>query len=157
MQAHCEKPGYLGPGPSVPLLADRLFWLALAAGAVGPVILLGALPGSSARPSSSLAVGQLLSLVLWQPVLEEVLFRSAIQGLLLETAWGCRSRWGVTRANLMTSLMFVICHSVHQPAPWAVAVFAPSLIFGFFRERYGGLLIPVFLHVAYNLSWFSWQ
>jgi membrane protease YdiL (CAAX protease family) len=37
-----------------------------------------------------------------------------------------------------------------QPARWAILVFAPSLVYGFFRDRYNNLYPSIVLHSTYN-------
>ncbi len=41
-------------------------------------------------------------------------------------------------------------HVVRRPGMLSVGVFIPSLVFGFFRERYGNLYAPIALHIFYN-------
>jgi len=89
-------------------------------------------------------------LVLLYPVLEEVVFR----GLVLE--WlGSRlpRRFGLLSvANLLTSVLFAALHLVHHTILWAGLVFFPSLVFGYAKERYRTLWVPIFLHCWYNLG-----
>lgn len=94
----------------------------------------------------------LLRFVLLQPVLEELVFRGLLQGGLREKMhW----RWrGITAANVLTSIAFVAAHLVYQPPLWALAVFVPSLLFGYFRDRYDSVLPAVSLHVWYNAGFF---
>lgn len=96
-----------------------------------------------------------LSLVVWQPVVEELLFRGVLQGLLLRTNAGAARRWGLSVANLVTSSAFVLVHFVNQPAIWAVGVFVPSLIFGLFRDRSGSVWPPMVLHILFNCAFFG--
>jgi membrane protease YdiL (CAAX protease family) len=97
----------------------------------------------------------LLSLVVWQPLVEELLFRGVLQGLLLRTTAGAARLWGLSVANLVTSLVFVLVHLVNQPATWAVGVFVPSLLFGLFRDRSGSVWPPLVLHIVFNGAFFS--
>ena len=96
----------------------------------------------------------LLSLVLWQPLVEELLFRGVLQGLLLGTAFGASGRWGLSVANVATSLAFMAVHLVNQPTILAIGVFIPSLLFGLFRDRSGSILPPLALHVLFNGAFF---
>lgn len=134
-------------------LADPLWWLAVAGGLAVSAGLLygrpGALAGSVLHGLSVWA-----SCVLWQPILEEVIFRGMLQGELLRTGWGRRSRLGVSAANLLSSTVFMSVHFVHHPPLWAASVFVPSLLFGWARERYHGLAAPIGLHVLFNLEFF---
>ncbi|MFO8004444.1 JDVT-CTERM system glutamic-type intramembrane protease MrtJ [Thioalkalivibrio sp.] len=92
----------------------------------------------------------LLALLLLYPVVEEWLFRGVLQGELLRHPRWRRVHLGLTRANLLTSLLFVAVHLVHQPPLWAVAALVPSLVLGHFRERYGNLRLPIALHILFN-------
>lgn len=84
------------------------------------------------------------------PVLEEVVFRGLLQGWLRRRPWGRESRLGLSNANLLVSALFTAMHMARQFSYWSIAVFAPSLIFGYFRDRYGNLTVPIALHVFYN-------
>lgn len=97
-------------------------------------------------PASS---GAWLSLVLLQPLVEELLFRGALQGTLLR--WTDRRTLGpLTRANAWTTAAFAALHFIAQPPGWAVAVALPSLVFGHVRDRFGSVLPSVALHAVYN-------
>ena len=134
--------------------ADPLWWLAGAAGLVVTGILLGVLPGALAR-SALHGWTAWLSCILWQPVLEEAVFRGLLQGELLRRTWG-RYQWrGVSAANLLSSLAFVAVHFVHHPPLWAASVLVPSLLFGWLRERHRGLGAPIALHVLFNAEFFG--
>lgn len=93
---------------------------------------------------------RLLGVLVVYPVVEEWLFRGLLQGALLERPSFRRCLWGVSGANITTSVAFVILHVLQHPLSWAVAVAAPSLVLGHFRERYGGILLPVGLHTLFN-------
>jgi len=98
--------------------------------------------------------GRFFGLVLLWPVLEEIIFRGGLQPALAVTAWGRRSRGGVTLGNVVASLIFAGFHLFAHPPLWALAVFFPSLLFGYFRDRHDSLLSPVILHVSYNLGYY---
>jgi hypothetical protein len=87
-------------------------------------------------------------------VLEELLFRGVVQGQFLLRTWGGEKRWGMTQANLLTSVLFMLAHAIYHPPLWAVAVFVPSLVFGYFRDRYGNITPSLALHVYYNMGYF---
>ena len=96
----------------------------------------------------------LLSLVLLQPFVEELIFRGWMQGYLLQSGWG-RARLGVfTLANLLTAIVFSALHALSHTPAWALAVFLPALAFGHFRERSGCIYAPLLLHAAYNFGYF---
>ena len=110
-------------------------WLLLAPGYARPIV---------ADP------WRLLAILLLYPVVEEWVFRGVLQGELLSYSRWRRTHLGLTRANLLTSLLFAAMHLVHQPPLWALAVVAPSLVLGHFRERYDGLRMPIALHILFN-------
>ncbi len=96
----------------------------------------------------------LVWLALFYPLLEEWLFRGVLQTRLRAWRTACRQWLGVSLANVAVSLLFVACHALTQPWSWALAVGAPSLLFGWFRDRHGSILPGVILHCFYNFSYF---
>lgn len=103
------------------------------------------------EPAESIANPQrMLLLVLVYPVLEEIVFRGALQGWLRKQAWGLRHRFNITAANLLTSVVFAAIHFIRRPGLLSAGVVFPSLVFGFFRDRYGNLYAPIALHIFYN-------
>lgn len=95
------------------------------------------------------------SLVLWQPAIEELLFRGVLQGVLLNSDFGTRRFAGVSSANLLTSIAFALTHLVNHSTFWAIGVFFPSLLFGLFRERSGSVWPPLLLHTIFNFAFFA--
>ena len=91
-----------------------------------------------------------LSLVIWHPVVEEILFRGILQGQLHKTRWGQRSWLGISAANVVTSILFAAIHLVKNPPLFALSVFVPSLLFGYFRDRCNSVYPPILLHAAFN-------
>jgi len=103
--------------------------------------------------------GRLLILVLVYPVLEELLFRGWMQGELRQLHWGTTTFVAMSSANLLTSSAFTASHFFMHPPLAAIAVLAPSLIFGYFRDRYDGcpgqrMAAPIGLHIWYNAGYF---
>lgn len=96
----------------------------------------------------------LASVILWQPTLEELLFRGVIQGQAVRQAWGKIEHWGVSGANLFTTGLFVLSHLIYHTPIWAAAVLVPSLVFGYFRDRYQSVWPGVALHIFYNAGYF---
>ena len=141
--------------PPISRLAhDRHFAAALAAGPVAWIALALAL---NVQPSPAWILGdpvRALSLVVAWPLLEEALFRGGVQPALLRTRWGAREAWGLTTANVATSVLFAAAHLASQAPEWAAAAFVPSLVFGHFRERYGSIVPGAALHVFYNAGYF---
>ncbi len=95
-----------------------------------------------------------LAVILWQPLVEELLFRGVIQGFYLEYEWGRKSWMKISLANLVTSIMFMAMHFINHPPLWAIGVIFPSLVFGYFRERCDSVFPPIALHVLYNFGYF---
>lgn len=95
------------------------------------------------------------AVVLLYPIAEEIVFRGALQPLFLKSVFLSRNLYGFSFANILTSLLFVFAHLFFHDLVWALAVFAPSLIFGFFRDRYGGVTVPIGLHIFYNAGFFG--
>ena len=101
----------------------------------------------------------LISFVVIQPAVEELAFRGALQGFLLQR--GAARRIGpISFANLATTAAFVAVHFSAQPPVWALAVAVPSLVFGHLRERFASVLPAVALHSIYNAgfavtAWYS--
>jgi hypothetical protein len=137
-----------------PFSLDRQFMLALLAGMVVWLAFWLVFPGLLPVLPLKANVSFLLSLVIWQPVLEELLFRGVVQGQFRLRTWGTEKRWGLTQANLLTSVLFMLAHAFYHPPLWAVAVFVPSLVFGYFRDRYGSIYPSLALHVYYNMGFF---
>lgn len=98
--------------------------------------------------------GRYLLLVVIYPLLEEYVFRGGLQPWLARYSAN-RCAWrGVSRANVLTSILFSALHLFAHTPLWALAVFIPSLIFGFFRDRYASIQPSVVLHVFYNAGFF---
>ena len=90
-----------------------------------------------------------LSLIVIQPAIEELVFRGVLQGQLLRLTGG-RRLGPLTVANLVTTIGFAAMHLIAQPPGWALAVAAPSLVFGHLRERFGSVWPAIAMHAFYN-------
>lgn len=136
------RPGWrwlIDPRFALALLAGVLFWVALAR-------------LDAVAPAQGLAA--LASLVLLQPLVEELLFRGLLQGWLAERAWARRQWAGFSLANLLAALAFTAPHFLHHPPLWAAGVLLPGLLFGYFRDRHASVLPAIALHVFYNAGYF---
>lgn len=98
---------------------------------------------------------QLLSLIIWQPLLEEVLFRGIIQGQFIKRDWGRRSWLSISAANVVTSILFAAIHLIHSSPLLALSVIAPSLVFGYFRDYCNSVYPSIIIHSAYNAMVFA--
>lgn len=102
----------------------------------------------NAEPSE--LVKTLLWVALIYPVLEEIVFRSGLQTLLLRYSALRHDFAGISVANVLTSITFAGLHLINQSALWAALVFFPSLVFGWARDRYGNIIASILLHMFYN-------
>jgi hypothetical protein len=127
---------------------DRQFYLALAAAPLVLLLLTWTAPDWSDGIRMSMPL--VFSMVLWQPLIEELLFRGLVQGQLADSHWARMEMAGLSMANVITSLLFVVAHFIHHTPLWAGAVFVPSLIFGYFRDRHRQIYPSFILHAAYN-------
>ena len=97
-------------------------------------------------------LGSALVLFVAISVIEEILFRGFLQGGLLRRDGFKKIMLGFSRANWLTSLVFAAAHLWQHPLMLIPGYFAVSLVFGYFRECYRGILVPVLLHSYYNLG-----
>lgn len=88
--------------------------------------------------------------VLLYPILEEIVFRAGLQHLLQKRLTSASVLYGVSQANVLTSILFAAAHLVRHSTPTAALVFLPSLVFGYFYDRYGRVLPCIVLHGFYN-------
>ncbi|MDQ6954463.1 MAG: JDVT-CTERM system glutamic-type intramembrane protease [Mariprofundaceae bacterium] len=98
-------------------------------------------------------------LVIVRPVLEEIVFRGLLQGCLLKHrcffSMFTPVQWGISYANILVSVFFTALHLFSHVWWVALTVLIPSLIFGYFRDRYDGFLLPsIALHCFYNAGYF---
>jgi len=137
------------------LAHDPLFVIALVTGPGFWLIwfLYQNIPLNLGWPRDALLTFLLLSVI--YPVLEEIVFRGALQGWLRGWREMANSWRGLTFANGLTSLVFSTLHMFQNSLSVSILVFIPSLIFGFFRDRYDRVLPSIFLHVFYNFG-FVW-
>ncbi len=97
----------------------------------------------------------LLSLIIWQPLVEEVLFRGIIQGQFAKREWGKRSWLSISGANVAASVLFAAIHLIHSSPLFALSVIAPSLVFGYFRDYCNSVYPSILIHSAYNAMVFA--
>ena len=94
-----------------------------------------------------------LLVVLVYPVLEEIVFRGLVQDYAHRLL-----RWELpgpaSAANLATSVVVAGVHVVVKSTFAGLWVFFPSLVFGYFKDRYRTLTGPILLHVFYNGGFF---
>lgn len=95
-----------------------------------------------------------LMAAVWQPIIEELLFRGCLQGVLVRRAWARRTVIGISAANLLTSILFIGAHIPTHPLIWAALTLFPSLVFGILRDRSGAVVPSIALHIFYNTGYF---
>lgn len=95
-----------------------------------------------------------LQLVLLYPVLEELVFRGLIQEGLWKTRLSRLSVYCISMPNILTSALFTSFHFWSHSPTWAIAVIFPSLVFGYFRDRYNHVIPAILLHIFYNAGYF---
>lgn len=131
-------------------VSQRWFWLALIA---GPLVWVGLLLIGVPKQPGWPSLRVLFFIVLVSPVLEEFVFRGGLQAWLHEQPKLRRkSVLNLSYANLITSVIFAGFHAFTQPIVWAVSVIAPSLVFGWARDKSGSVLPGMALHAWYNLG-----
>ena len=137
-----------------PFLKDRLFFAALfLALPVWGIVWANLAPTFTVANQSVLLI--VFMTVIWYPVLEEVLFRGVIQGSLIKKSIGKKKIIGLTNANWITSIIFVAAHIFYQPVTWALLVIFPSLVYGYFRDRYSSIYPSIVLHMTYNAGFIA--
>jgi uncharacterized protein len=84
---------------------------------------------------------------------EEALYRGYLQPRLDQRY---RPRWRFLGASIgpslfLTSALFAMGHMAIEPGVHRLAVFFPSLLFGWLRARTGTIVAPIVVHAAANL------
>ena len=94
----------------------------------------------------------LLTQLLFVGLPEEYFYRGYIQPTLrlLDTGTFGFGRFRVSRSIVVTSLLFALGHVAIDGNLIRGAVFFPSLVFGWLRERSGGLTASIVYHAACN-------
>jgi len=135
-----------------------LLWALGTALIVFPPFLVGFIgwwrPAAGFRPAPLLSVledslGQLLMVAL--P--EEAFYRGYLQ-TSLDDCWSKRWRFFggyISVGIVVASAIFALGHLLTEPQPNRLAVFFPSLLFGWLRTRTRGVGASIFLHAISNL------
>ncbi|MBW1643405.1 MAG: CPBP family intramembrane metalloprotease, partial [Deltaproteobacteria bacterium] len=79
------------------------------------------------------------------PVGEEILFRGIIYGFF--------RRWGVLAALILSSIIFVLAHSILSGIP--VPQIVGGIIFAIAYEKEGNLIVPITIHILGNMAIFT--
>jgi membrane protease YdiL (CAAX protease family) len=136
-----------------PFHRDSIFLLL---SALGPTVWLSLIGLFALQPTPWHAIWSpiFLSVTLWQPLFEELLFRGIVQGYFLQSMTKHKTWIGLSLANLLTSLLFTLAHLAGHSVSWSLLVFMPSLCFGFVRDRFDSVYPSIALHVSYNTGFF---
>jgi len=132
---------------SVKFLVDKQFWVAIVAALI--VWILVYFFASALIVKSEF--NPIYAIFLY-PIIEELVFRGLIQDYLHTKFAGTVAQ--LSLANILTTILFVLLHLVYHPILWALAVFIPSLIFGYFKDRANHVLPAIILHIFYNFGFF---
>ena len=135
-----------------PFWPENKIYLALLAAPAGLILSYWLLPLTFVSIEASFL--SLFLFILWQPFIEELFFRGVLQGKLSHFHWFNQRYLGISRANVLVSLVFVMAHLFVHTVFWAWAVFLPSLVFGYFRDQYQCLIPSLILHSFYNLVFY---
>jgi len=146
-------------------IAAILFWLVLMWINSGPNFIGAVVDTVVGTTAGSLSENLRLSWVLYQPllflqiafvypILEELVFRGLLQGRIAKYPMGHGRLGFISVANIITSLLFVLFHLTSHSIHWAVAVFIPSIIFGYFRDKYRSVIPAIILHINFNVGYF---
>lgn len=92
----------------------------------------------------------LLSVIILQPLLEELIFRGFLLSRLLRYT-GCTT--GRFAAITLQALGFSLLHAAHHAPVWAALIMVPGLVFGWLRVRHDSVLPAVAVHIAYNAAY----
>jgi membrane protease YdiL (CAAX protease family) len=143
----------LGLQHNRPFHRDSVFLLLLA---LGPMVWLSMIWLFAFQPLPWHAIWSpvFLSVALWQPAFEELLFRGIVQGHLLQSMARQKTWFGLSISNFLTSLAFSLAHLANHSIWWSLLVFVPSLCFGFVRDRFGSVYPAIALHAFYNTGYF---
>lgn len=96
-----------------------------------------------------------LPVLLLLGIAEELVFRGGLQAWLAQWPGLKARRFGLSVANLLTSVVFSVAHLWAHPPLLALAVFPVSLLLGASFEQSGRLWLPAALHAWFNLSLYA--
>ena len=104
--------------------------------------------------------GRDLPWLLLLAVAEEAVFRGGLQAALARRPAFAARCFGLSGANLLTSLAFSAAHLWAHTPLLAAGVFPVSLLLGASFEHSGRLRVPIALHLWFNLALYAasaWQ
>ncbi|MEO8805210.1 MAG: JDVT-CTERM system glutamic-type intramembrane protease [Burkholderiaceae bacterium] len=86
---------------------------------------------------------------------EEIVFRGGLQAWLARRPMLQARRFGLSGANVLTSVVFSAAHLWAHPPLLALAVFPVSLLLGASFEQGGRLWLPAALHAWFNVALYA--
>jgi membrane protease YdiL (CAAX protease family) len=89
-------------------------------------------------------------LLLWGPIVEELIFRAGLQ------QWLSRKWRSKLWANVVSSCVFSLLHSLTTGQLIALWVFVPSILLGAFYSKSQSVILTIFLHAFFNLIYVLW-
>jgi membrane protease YdiL (CAAX protease family) len=134
-------------------ITDKLFLVALVAAPPFWALLWWLQPPVAAFSYALENIWRFVLVAAISPVLEEVLFRGAMQEYFAQR-FVSKLSGPISLANLLTSIVFTALHGVVWSSFWSLLVFFPSLVYGYFKDKTGGLAAPIGLHTYYNAGFF---
>ena len=136
------------------LSKDVKFWIALLSAFPVWFVLLSSDYQIQGLNEEGRLLRSLIFVGLLYPVVEELCFRGFIQTSLHKIPVLTISLFGLGYANILTSILFAALHAIYQPFFMAILIFVPSLVFGYFRDRYNSVVPAIMLHIFYNAGLF---
>ena len=134
------------------IIKDKMMWAAVFAAPVTLSLLFWWQP--ELRSVTVQWPKEAIMLILLLPLIEELAFRGYLQGRLAASAVQRFCIYGISGQNLITTAVFSSFHLLSHSILWSLAVIIPSLIFGFFRDKYQSVIPAVMLHAYYNGMYF---
>lgn len=97
---------------------------------------------------------QLILLIILYPIAEELAFRGFIQSQMINMLGKRPLSYGVSLPNVITSFLFSLVHLINHDLIWSALIFFPSLLFGYFKEKYDSTKPGIGLHIIYNAGYY---
>lgn len=97
-----------------------------------------------ARSPMIVNVLRVLAVCILGPIAEELIFRGALYYRL------SRTRLGPTVAIVILAAIWAVIHISYSPGVIGV-IFVSGLILGFARRQTGSVIVPILMHIAWNL------
>jgi len=82
---------------------------------------------------------------------EELFFRGFLMQLISEYTGNRKVCYFLSYANILSSVLFSAAHIFTHSLMWSMSILFPSLIFGYFREKYNSVWPSIILHFWYNI------